>query len=219
MRCDRYRPGADAAGVFRRISPQYRLGRFRHRQPQSAGLQRLQDRARRRNAVRRRDPGAVRAHRENRFSDGSRRLQIDRHLGAITSQRITDDIQIERQLKVVVDCGNGVAGAVAPARASKASVAKSCRCIARSTEHFRTIIPDPSDLQNLQDLILTVKQTEADIGMAFDGDGDRLGVVTRSGEVIYPGSPADAVRDRRAERAIPARRSSTTSNAPAICSR
>ncbi len=121
---------------------------------------------------------------ENRFVDGSGGLQsMD-----ITNdylQRIANDIQVERRLKVVVDCGNGIPGAIAP----KVLEAIGCDveplyCDVDGT--FPNHHPDPSDLHNLQDLILSVKQLNADIGLAFDGDGDRLGVVTKTGEVIFP---------------------------------
>jgi phosphomannomutase len=121
---------------------------------------------------------------ENRFVDGSGGLQsMD-----ITNdylQRIANDIQVERRLKVVVDCGNGIPGAIAP----KVLEAIGCEveplyCDVDGT--FPNHHPDPSDLHNLQDLILSVKQLNADIGLAFDGDGDRLGVVTRDGDIIFP---------------------------------
>ncbi|GAA0710669.1 phosphomannomutase/phosphoglucomutase [Dokdonella soli] len=99
--------------------------------------------------------------------------------------RITDDIQIERKLKVVVDCGNGIPGAFVPAVLEDIGcevVPLYCDVDGTFPNHH----PDPSDLHNLRDLILSVKQVGADIGLAFDGDGDRLGVVTASGEVIFP---------------------------------
>jgi len=100
-------------------------------------------------------------------------------------RRITDDIQIERKLKVVVDCGNGIPGAIAPAVLEGIG----CEVIPLYCDvdgTFPNHHPDPSDLHNLQDLIVSVKNVGADIGLAFDGDGDRLGVVTASGEVIFP---------------------------------
>ena len=121
---------------------------------------------------------------ESRFSSGAGGLQVmDLNQDYIT--RITEDIQVEKGLKIVVDCGNGVAGAIAPAVLEGIG----CEVIPLYCEvdgQFPNHHPDPSDLHNLQDLILSVKQTGADLGLAFDGDGDRLGVVTRSGEVIYP---------------------------------
>jgi phosphomannomutase / phosphoglucomutase len=100
-------------------------------------------------------------------------------------ERITSDVQTERSLKIVVDCGNGIPGAVAP----QVLEGIGCEVIPLYCDvdgTFPNHHPDPSDPHNLQDLILSVKQTGADLGLAFDGDGDRLGVVTRSGEIIFP---------------------------------
>jgi phosphomannomutase/phosphoglucomutase len=99
-------------------------------------------------------------------------------------ERITADVQAERSLKIVVDCGNGIAGAVAP----QVLQGIGCEVVPLYCEvdgSFPNHHPDPSDPRNLEDLILAVKQTGADFGVAFDGDGDRLGVVTRDGEIIY----------------------------------
>lgn len=121
---------------------------------------------------------------ENRLSEGAGGLQVlsvsDDYIN-----RITDDIQVENRLKVVVDCGNGVAGSIAPAVLSGIGCEVQelyCEVDGEFPNHH----PDPSDPHNLQDLILAVKQTNADLGLAFDGDGDRLGVVTRTGEIVYP---------------------------------
>ncbi|HKT28167.1 phosphomannomutase/phosphoglucomutase [Dyella sp.] len=100
-------------------------------------------------------------------------------------ERITSDVQTERALKIVVDCGNGIPGAVAP----QVLEGIGCEVIPLYCDvdgNFPNHHPDPSDPHNLEDLILSVKQTGADLGLAFDGDGDRLGVVTRSGEIIFP---------------------------------
>ena len=119
-----------------------------------------------------------------RFVDGMGGLQsIDINQDYI--RRITDDIQIERKMKVVVDCGNGIPGAIAPAVLEGIG----CEVIPLYCDvdgTFPNHHPDPSDLANLQDLIMSVKQVGADLGLAFDGDGDRLGVVTPLGEVIFP---------------------------------
>jgi len=121
---------------------------------------------------------------EHRFVDGSGGLQtMDIRDDYI--QRITNDIQVERKLKVVIDCGNGIPGAIAP----QVIEGIGCEVVPLYCDvdgTFPNHHPDPSDLHNLQDLILSVKQINADIGLAFDGDGDRLGVVTRTGEVIFP---------------------------------
>ena len=121
---------------------------------------------------------------EHRFVDGSGGLQTMDITGDYI-QRIANDIQVERKLKVVIDCGNGIAGAIAP----QVLEAIGCDVVPLYCDvdgTFPNHHPDPSDLHNLQDLILSVKQMNADIGLAFDGDGDRLGVVTRTGEVIFP---------------------------------
>jgi len=100
-------------------------------------------------------------------------------------ERIVSDVQAGRRLKIVVDCGNGIAGAVAP----QALEGIGCEVIPLYCEvdgTFPNHHPDPSDPHNLEDLILAVKQTGADLGLAFDGDGDRLGVVTRAGEIVFP---------------------------------
>ncbi|HSS07574.1 MAG TPA: phosphomannomutase/phosphoglucomutase [Rhodanobacteraceae bacterium] len=121
---------------------------------------------------------------ESRFVSGSGSLQT-MDITADYIHRIANDIQVERKLKVVVDCGNGIPGAFAP------QVIESIGCevvplYCDVDGTFPNHHPDPSDLHNLQDLILSVKQINADIGLAFDGDGDRLGVVTKTGEVIFP---------------------------------
>ena len=99
--------------------------------------------------------------------------------------RIAEDIQLERKLKVVIDAGNGVAGMLAP----EVLEAIGCEVTPLFCEvdgTFPNHHPDPSEPKNLTDLIQMVQRLEADIGVAFDGDGDRLGVVTRAGEIIYP---------------------------------
>ncbi|MFZ9310645.1 MAG: phosphomannomutase/phosphoglucomutase, partial [Arenimonas sp.] len=98
--------------------------------------------------------------------------------------RIAEDVHIEQPLKVVVDCGNGVPGAVAP-QVLRAIGAEVEELYCEVDGHFPNHHPDPSDPKNLLDLIDMVKDSGADIGLAFDGDGDRLGVVTKSGEVIF----------------------------------
>ena len=100
-------------------------------------------------------------------------------------EKIVSDVLAERQLKIVVDSGNGIAGAIAP----QVLEGVGCEVIPLYCDvdgSFPNHHPDPSDPHNLEDLILAVRQTDADLGIAFDGDGDRLGVVSRSGEIIYP---------------------------------
>jgi phosphomannomutase / phosphoglucomutase len=110
-----------------------------------------------------------------------------RHIDVVPDyiERITSDVQAERNLKIVVDCGNGIPGAVAP----QVLEGIGCEVIQLYCDvdgTFPNHHPDPSDPHNLEDLILAVKQTGADLGIAFDGDGDRLGVVTKEGEIIFP---------------------------------
>jgi phosphomannomutase/phosphoglucomutase len=100
-------------------------------------------------------------------------------------ERITSDVQAMRRLKVVVDAGNGIAGAFAPAVLEGIGcevMPLYCEVDGRFPNHH----PDPSDPHNLEDVKIAIKQYSADLGVAFDGDGDRLGVVTKSGEIIYP---------------------------------
>lgn len=99
--------------------------------------------------------------------------------------RITGDIKLKRKMKVVIDCGNGVAGAVAP----KLLAELGCEVIPLFCEvdgNFPNHHPDPSQPENLGDLIAEVKKNNADLGIAFDGDGDRIGVVSGDGKVIWP---------------------------------
>ncbi|MDH5601543.1 MAG: phosphomannomutase/phosphoglucomutase [Gammaproteobacteria bacterium] len=99
--------------------------------------------------------------------------------------RITQDITLKRKLKIVIDCGNGVAGAVAP----KLFTQLGCEVIPLFCEvdgNFPNHHPDPSQPENLVDLKAEVKKQNADMGLAFDGDGDRIGVVSGDGKVIWP---------------------------------
>jgi len=100
-------------------------------------------------------------------------------------ERISSDIQLERPLKVVADCGNGIAGAVAP-RLLEAIGADVIPLYAEVDGTFPNHHPDPGDPDTLEDLKLCVRNFGADLGVAFDGDGDRLGVVAPDGEIIYP---------------------------------
>ncbi|WP_457319970.1 phosphomannomutase/phosphoglucomutase [Stenotrophomonas sp. P5_B8] len=107
-----------------------------------------------------------------------------REVNADYIQRIADDVQLDRPLKVVADAGNGVAGELAqPLLEAIGAEVIPLYCDVDGT--FPNHHPDPSDPHNLEDLIQTVKRFDADIGLAFDGDGDRLGVVTREGKIIY----------------------------------
>ena len=99
--------------------------------------------------------------------------------------RIVGDVKLARPIKLVVDAGNGVAGAFAPAlyRAMGCEVEELfCEVDGRFPNHH----PDPSDPNNLADLIARLKDSDAELGLAFDDDGDRLGVVTKDGRIINP---------------------------------
>ncbi|MBO5390919.1 MAG: phosphomannomutase/phosphoglucomutase, partial [Pseudomonas sp.] len=98
---------------------------------------------------------------------------------------ITRDIKLAKPLKVVVDCGNGAAGVIAP----QLIEALGCEVIPLFCEvdgNFPNHHPDPGKPENLVDLIAKVKESNADVGLAFDGDGDRVGVVTNTGTMVFP---------------------------------
>ena len=106
-------------------------------------------------------------------------------LGADYVEAALNTTKLDRPLKVAVDCGNGVAGELGP----KLISALGCEVIPLFCEidgNFPNHHPDPAEPENLQDLINAVQQQSADVGLAFDGDGDRLGVVTPKGEIIWP---------------------------------
>ena len=116
-------------------------------------------------------------------ADGGRVRLIN--VSAAYQDRIVSDAKLARPMKVVVDCGNGVAGASAPAIFR----ALGCEVIELFSEvdgNFPNHHPDPSKPENLQDVIRTLRETDAELGLAFDGDGDRLGIVTKDGATIYP---------------------------------
>jgi phosphomannomutase len=99
--------------------------------------------------------------------------------------RIVGDIKLARPMKIVVDSGNGIAGASAPAilRAIGCEVSE---LYSEVDGNFPNHHPDPSKPENLRDLIAALRAGDAELGLAFDGDGDRLGIITREGNNIYP---------------------------------
>lgn len=121
---------------------------------------------------------------EKRFYAGSgQRKEID-----VVNQYIHDvkqNVCLSRPLKVVVDAGNGVTGEIAP-RLFKALGCEVDELFCEVDGHFPNHHPDPSQMENMQDLMALVHAKQADIGLAFDGDGDRLGIITNFGEVIFP---------------------------------
>ncbi|MDH5633591.1 MAG: phosphomannomutase/phosphoglucomutase [Gammaproteobacteria bacterium] len=99
--------------------------------------------------------------------------------------RILGDIKLARPLSIAVDCGNGVAGEWAPILFEKLGC-DITRLYCDVDGTFPNHHPDPSQARNLEDVISIVKQANLDLGLAFDGDGDRVGVVTRNGDIIWP---------------------------------
>ncbi len=120
----------------------------------------------------------------NDFKQGSGTLKhvdiLDKYI-----ERITSDLKLARPMKVVIDCGNGVAGAAAP-QIFKAIGCETTELFCEVDGTFPNHHPDPSQAENLVDLIKAVKDTGSEFGMAFDGDGDRLGIVTKEGDIIWP---------------------------------
>ena len=100
---------------------------------------------------------------------------------------VTENIKInkDKKIKVVIDCGNGAAGCIAPELFKNIG----CDVIELYSEvdgNFPNHHPDPGKTENLKDLIEEVKRSNADLGLAFDGDGDRVGLITNKGEIIFP---------------------------------
>jgi phosphomannomutase len=117
------------------------------------------------------------------LKSGGNVKQVD--VTADYQSRIVSDIRLHRPMKIVVDCGNGIAGATAPSIFR----AIGCEVIELFSEvdgNFPNHHPDPSKLDNLKDLLHALKNSDAEIGLAFDGDGDRLGIVTKDGNIIFP---------------------------------
>jgi phosphomannomutase/phosphoglucomutase len=118
------------------------------------------------------------------FCEGHGRV---RHADVVPAylDRIVGDVKLARPMKIVVDCGNGVAGGIAPElfrRMGCEVIELFCEVDGRFPNHH----PDPSKPENLVDVQRALRETDAELGLAFDGDGDRLGVVTKDGEIIYP---------------------------------
>lgn len=98
---------------------------------------------------------------------------------------VLSDVKLSRPMSIAIDAGNGVAGGLAPHLLSQLG----CKVQALFCDvdgNFPNHHPDPAHVENLQDLIACVRSSDAEVGLAFDGDGDRLGVVTKSGAIIWP---------------------------------
>ena len=111
--------------------------------------------------------------------------QSQADISAVYIDRITSDVKLARPMTIAIDCGNGSPGAFAPKLFRKLD----CKVIELFCDvdgNFPNHHPDPSKPENLQDLIRALRESDAELGLAFDGDGDRLGVVTKSGQIIYP---------------------------------
>ena len=120
---------------------------------------------------------------ENYVKRRGRSASMD--IGAEYTARIAGDCKLARPMKIVVDSGNGIPGASAPGvlRALGCTVDEMYSEVDGDFPHHH---PDPSKPENLAELIQRVKTTDAELGLAFDGDGDRLGIVTKQGHIIYP---------------------------------
>ena len=100
-------------------------------------------------------------------------------------EEVSQSLKINKKLKIVIDCGNGSAGFIAPDLYKNLG----CEVIELYSEvdgNFPNHHPDPGKVENLKDLIQAVKTHGADLGLAFDGDGDRVGIVTNNGEIVFP---------------------------------
>ncbi len=118
------------------------------------------------------------------FAEGKGTFE-KREVLSMYRDKVISDVKLNRPLKVVIDCGNGVGGAVA-ADLFRGIGCEITELFCEVDGNFPNHHPDPSQLENLQDLIAEVQKTGAEFGMAFDGDADRLGVVAPDGSVIWP---------------------------------
>ena len=122
-------------------------------------------------------------------------IKTSKKIGEIKYKDIKDEYVAEvveninlvsdKKIKVVIDCGNGSAGCIAPILFKKLG----CEVIELYSDvdgNFPNHHPDPGKLENLKDLAVTVKSSNADLGLAFDGDGDRVGLITDKGEIVFP---------------------------------
>ncbi|MEI6720126.1 MAG: phosphomannomutase/phosphoglucomutase [Betaproteobacteria bacterium] len=119
-----------------------------------------------------------------RVAKGAGRIE-HREIADAYLERVVGDVKLARPMKIAIDCGNGVTGEIAP----KLFRQLGCEVTALYSEidgRFPNHHPDPSQPKNLADLVALLADSDAELGLAFDGDGDRLGVVTKDGKIIYP---------------------------------
>ena len=119
-----------------------------------------------------------------RVAKGAGRIE-HREIADAYLERVVGDVKLARPMKIAIDCGNGVAGAFAPELFRRLGCTVT-ELFCDVDGNFPNHHPDPSVPKNLADLIACVKSGDAELGLAFDGDGDRLGVVTKDGHIIYP---------------------------------
>jgi len=119
-----------------------------------------------------------------KHASGSGKRSVANVLDAYV-ERIVGDVKLARPMKVAIDSGNGVAGVIAP-RLFRRLGCEVTELFSEVDGNFPNHHPDPSKLENLKDLVSVLKQKDPEIGLAFDGDGDRLGVVTKRGQIVLP---------------------------------
>ena len=120
---------------------------------------------------------------ENNFKDGAGK-RMEKVVTGDYLREITNDVNIKRPLRIAIDCGNGVAGPTARALYEKLGCEVTC-LYCEIDGNFPNHHPNPSIPENLDELIATVQSQKLDLGFAFDGDGDRLGVVDNTGRIIW----------------------------------
>ena len=121
---------------------------------------------------------------EERFWDGNGKLSF-LNIKEQYLEKIKEKIKIKKPLKICLDCGNGIGGVIAP-EAFKLSGIELIELFTEVDGNFPNHHPDPSNPKNLVDLQNKVKETKSDLGIALDGDGDRVGLIDSDGEIIYP---------------------------------
>jgi len=127
----------------------------------------------------------LRARLENNDLSHGKGTYEQRDIANAYIERIVSDVKLSRPMKIAIDAGNGVAGAYAPTLFKKMGC-EVTELFCEVDGNFPNHHPDPSVPKNLQDLMAELKSGDAEIGLAFDGDGDRLGIVTKDGRIIFP---------------------------------